>query len=390
MYLVIGCGLSGVTIAQQLAERMGKRVLIIEKREHIAGLCHDYVDEETGIRVNKYGSHYFHTNDERVWEYVGRFAEWVRYEYTELSRVDGMLVPVPVNITTVNKLCGASIQTEAEMEEWLAENQVRYDVIRNSAEMAKSRVGEVVYEKLFRGYTLKQWGVCPEALPPEVWERLPVRSNQDTRYFSDRFQGVPKEGYTAMVEQMLANPLIEVQLGTDYFDFVEREEGGIGGFDGVVFTGPIDRYFSTLGHEALEYRSLRFEFERHFGTNYYQPVELVNYPGSEVEYTRISEFKHCLDQKSDHTIISKEYSSAEGEPFYPVLTDQNLELLRSYQQKAEELRYRGFHFVGRLANYNMANYKYFNMDQAIANALDYFEANLCVREPNGDFGPEHD
>lgn len=378
MHLVVGCGLSGVTIAQQMAERLGERVLIIEKRDHIGGNCYDYVDEETGIRLNKYGPHYFHTNDERVWEYVGRFAEWVRYENTVLSSVDGRLVPVPVNISTVNMLCGANIQTEAEMKAWLSENQVRYDVITNSEEMAKSRVGEVLYEKLFRGYTYKQWGVCPEALAPEVLARIPVRSNQDTRYFSDRYQALPKEGYTAMFERMLDHPLIEVRLGVDYFDFVKQEGSGAERFDSVVYTGPIDRYFAALGHEALEYRSLRFEFERHFGMNYYQPVGQVNYPGPEVEHTRITEYKHCLNQKSDHTIISKEYSCSEGEPYYPVLNDRNLGLYRTYQQKAEVLRERGIHFVGRLANY-----KYFNMDQAIANALEYFDEHLSGGEGVG-------
>jgi UDP-galactopyranose mutase len=386
MHLVVGCGLSGVTIAQQIAERLGERVLIIEKRDHIGGNCYDYVDEPTGVLLNKYGPHYFHTNDEGVWEYVRRFATWERYENVVLSRVDSKLVPVPVNITTVNKLCGENIQTEAEMDQWLAENQVRYDVVRNGAEMAKSRVGEVLYEKLFRGYTFKQWGVYPEALAPEVLARIPVRNSQDTRYFSDKYQALPVGGYTKMFERMLANSLIEVRLGVDYFEFMEQEGvgGGVGDedrgrdgvgasrrFDSVVYTGPIDRYFSALGHEPLEYRSLRFVYERHFGMNYYQPVGQVNYPGPEEEFTRITEYKHCLDQVSPHTIISKEYSCAEGEPYYPVLNDRNLALYETYRGMAEGLRGEGIHFVGRLANY-----KYFNMDQAIRNALDYFEAHL--------------
>ena len=203
MYLIVGCGLSGVVMAQQIAEHKKEKVLIIDKRGHIGGNCYDYIDEDTHIRVNKYGPHYFHTNDESVWEYINRFGEWVRYENTVLGNVDNKFVPIPVNITTVNELCNENIQTEEEMNEWLEKNQIKYDDITNGEEMAKSRVGEILYEKIFKNYTYKQWSRFPNELKPEVLSRIPVRNNQDTRYFSDKYQALPKNGYTNFVKNMI-------------------------------------------------------------------------------------------------------------------------------------------------------------------------------------------
>ena len=368
MYLIVGCGLSGCVIARKLAEK-NEKVLIIEKRDHIGGNCYDYIDKDTNILVNKYGPHFFHTNDEKVWKYINKYEKWERYEHTVLGYIDNKYVTIPVNISTVNKLCNENIQTEKEMDEWLKKNQVKYDEIKNGEEMAKSRVGEVLYEKVFKNYTYKQWNKFPNSLKPEVLARIPVRNNQDTRYFSDKYQVLPKNGYTKFFENILDHPLIETKLNTDYFQF--RKENNLNTFKGIIYTGPIDHYFSSEGYEKLQYRSIKFVFERHFNMNYYQPSAQVNYPGLDKKFTRITEYKHCLNQKSKHTIISKEYGCDDGEPYYPVLTERNLQLYEKYKKLSDNLKKKNIHFIGRLANY-----KYFNMDQAIKNALDYFKDNL--------------
>lgn len=367
MYLIIGCGLSGTVLAQQIVENLKEKVLIIDKREHIGGNCYDYKDEKTGIILNKYGPHYFHTNDEDVWDYINRFSKWIRYEHVVLSKVNNQYVSVPVNISTVNKLCNQNIQTQKEMNEWLNSNQIKYNEIKNSEEMAKSRVGNILYEKLIKNYTYKQWAMYPDELKPEVLARIPVRNNFDTRYFNDKYQVLPEKGYTKFFEKILDNPLIEVRLNTDYFKF--EKENNMDNFKCIIYTGPIDQYFNSMGYEKLQYRSLNFKLERYYNMNYYQPVGQVNYPSLDEKFTRITEYKHSLNQQSKHTIISKEYSCSDGEPYYPVLNDRNLNLYEKYKKLAEELREKkNIHFIGRLANY-----KYFNMDQAIKNALDYYK-----------------
>lgn len=361
--IIIGCGLSGAVMAERFASILGKRVLITDKRDHIGGNCYDFVDKDTGIRCNKYGPHFFHTNDEDVWKYINKFGEWERYEHRVLASVDNAFVPVPVNITSVNTLCKTHIRNEKDMDEWLETNQVRCDNPTNSEDVACSLVGKYLYEKIFRDYTYKQWAKYPNELKPEVLARIPVRNNFDTRYFSDKYQVLPKEGYTKFFEKMLDHPLITVSLNTDFFDIKDK----ISKDTMIIYTGPIDRYFSDSGYESLEYRSIRFVFER-YKMNYYQPATQVNHPSLNTPFTRITEYKHCLNQQSDYTIISKEYSSDKGEPFYPVLNTKNLELFERYKKLADkESKMRNIHFLGRLANY-----KYFNMDQAIKNSLDYF------------------
>jgi len=357
--LIVGCGLSGAVIAERYAQA-GKKVLIIDKRDHIGGNCYDFVDS-TGILCNKYGAHIFHTNHEDVWEYVNRFSEWIRYEHKVVGAVEGTLVPIPVNITTVNMLCGQTIQTETEMNAWLREHQVKYDVIENGEQMAKSRVGEVLYEKIFKEYTFKQWNKYPEELSPDVLARLPVRNNFDDRYFTDKYQALPKHGYTHFFQKLLNHENITVRLSTDYTDLRDSFHGT------VIYTGPIDAYFSG---EKLEYRSIDFVFER-YEMNYYQTHPVVNYPSSNEKepFTRIVEYKHFTHQQSPHTVIVKEFSTDVGEPYYPVLNEKNLQLFETYKQMAAHVP--SVHFLGRLANY-----KYFNMDAAIKNALTYFEEYL--------------
>ena len=363
--IIVGCGLSGSVIAERYAE-LNKKVVIIDKRDHIGGNCYDFIDNSTNILCSKYGPHFFHTNDEEVWEYIHRFAEWERYEHKCVGNIDGKLVPIPVNMTTVNMLCNENLQTEEEMDEWLKKNQVKFENITNGEEMSLSLVGKTLYEKIFKNYTYKQWAKYPNELKPEILARIPLRKNFDNRYFTDKYQVLPIKGYTNFFKNLLNNDNIKVVLNTDYFDIKDK----ISKNKIIIYTGPVDRYFSDLGYEKLEYRSIDFVFEIHENMNYYQPYTQVNYPNHE-EFTRITEYKHPYNQKSKHTIITKEYSNSYGEPYYPVLNDKNLELFEKYKKMSIEETKNNIHFVGRLANY-----KYFNMDQAIKNSLDYFNTYL--------------
>lgn len=363
--IIVGAGISGATIAERYANKLNKKVLIIEKRDHIGGNCYDYYDE-AGILISKYGAHLFHTNHENVWKYVHNFSDFSKYEHKVLGKVDGKLVPIPVNITTVNMLLGTDIKDEAEMDEWLKTNQVKNDNPKNGKEAALARVGEVLYEKIFRNYTKKQWDKFPEELDASVLNRIPVRNNFDDRYFSDRHQGQPKEGYTKLFEKMLSHPNIEVRLNTDFFDIKDTLE-----YELLFYTGPIDKYFNyKYAKEAhLEYRSLKFEFET-YDKEFFQENSVINYP-NEQDFTRIVEYKYFTGQIHPKTTISKEFSTTydpeANEPYYPVPNPKNGETFKKYQKDAEALEKNGVYFVGRLANY-----KYFNMDEAFKNALDLF------------------
>jgi UDP-galactopyranose mutase len=368
--LVVGAGLSGATIAERCAAA-GANVVVIEKRGHIGGNCYDEIDATTGIRVNRYGAHLFHTNDEEVWNYVQRFGEWVRWEHRVVADVSGTLVPVPVNCTTVNSLFEAAIHTEAGMADWLATAQIPCASPKNSEEVALSRVGGPLYELLFRPYTWKQWGKEPAELEPEVLARIPVRPNFDPRYFTDKFQALPKFGYTEIVRKMLDHPRISVRLNSAWENFQSSAEFSP---DQIVFTGPIDTFFADVGLPKLEYRSIDFEWTRIPNCGFYQPNSVVNYPDPLNPYTRCVEYKHFLHQQSDWTIISRERTCDDGEPYYPVPTEANRELYKKYAELALEARKGAgatVHFIGRLASY-----KYFNMDQAIRAALDYFHEKM--------------
>lgn len=358
--IIIGAGISGAVLAERYAEQ-GKRVLVIEKRGHIGGNCYDYYNED-GILVSKYGAHLFHTNYEDVWEYVQRFSEWYPYEHKVLARVDGKLVPVPVNITTVNRLLGTDIKTESEMLEWLDKNQVKNENPQNGKEAAMARVGKVLYEKIFKNYTKKQWDKYPEELDASVLNRIPVRSNFDNRYFSDKYQFLPRGGYTQLFEKMFGHPNIIVKLNTDFFDV--RDE--LKDYEKLFYTGPVDQFFDFKFsvRRKLEYRSIRFVHET-LDQAQFQVNSVINYPNEE-EFTRIVEYKHITGQSHPKTTIVKEYTTDEGEPYYPVPNPANQEIYNLYKEEADKLD--NIYFVGRLANY-----KYFNMDQAFKNALDLFE-----------------
>jgi len=393
-YLIVGAGLSGSVLAERLATVLNAKVLVIDKREHLGGNCYDYVDNESGILMNKYGAHIFHTNNQRVWDYVNQFSKWVRYDHKVLSNIDGILVPVPVNINTVNSLCNANIKDTNEMDYWLANTQIQYDNITNSEEMAKSRVGNILYEKMFRPYTIKQWAKEPAELSSSVLARIPIRNNFDDRYFTDRYQALPLRGYTEFIKNILAHPNITVLLNTDFFEFINPQDymisrDGLTIWKQIIMTGPIDTFCSKIlsssnTHtgdklEPLEYRSINFSMERHLEgqPGFYQPNSVVNYPGLDTPYTRIVEYKHFTNQpipgsNTFGTIIVKETTTDTGEPYYPVPNKKNLELYTKYQEMAND--FPNVHFIGRLANY-----KYFNMDEAIHNALEYFDKHLNLQ-----------
>jgi UDP-galactopyranose mutase len=369
-FLVVGAGLSGAVMARRAAEK-GKRVLVVEKRDHIAGNCYDFVDEN-GLRLCQYGPHFFHTKSERVWDYVQQFAEWVPWEHRVCAYIKeySKYVPVPVNITTVNDLFGAGIQDEAGMQTWLEGEQVPCPAPTNSREVALSRVGQRLYDLIFRGYSLKQWERDPVDLDASVLARIPVRTNYDDRYFTDPHQGIPKEGYTDMVGRILDHPNIETRVGVDFF----AEGHSLANFEKMFYTGPIDRFYAHAGMDPLEYRSVRFEWEtREVETpdTLLYPRSQTNFPSTDYPHTRITEYKHILNQRPKDerrvTVLATEYSVSGGDPYYPVPNDRNRDLFLRYKALAEQEK--SVVFVGRLASY-----KYFNMDEAISAALECADA----------------
>jgi UDP-galactopyranose mutase len=357
--VIVGAGISGLTLAERYSS-LGKSILVVESRNHIGGNCYDYLNDD-GILVSKYGPHYFHTNDDSVWDYVQQFSKWRPYEHRVIAHIDNKEVPIPINIKTVNMLFNLSIETEEEMKAWLKDNVPIIPNPQNAEEAAIARVGQIMYEKIFKSYTKKQWGMDPINLDPEVTNRIPVRTNDDNRYFTDKYQALPKHGYTKLFEKMIKGRSIEVVLNTpwdeikDYVNYSEK----------LFFTGRIDSYFHKK-FGALEYRSLRFEFET-LNQEHFQEFAQENYPSENVPFTRIVEYKIATGQKNSKTTISKEFPTWEGDPYYPVLSKRNQELYKKYQLSANELEKNNVYFVGRLANY-----KYFNMDQAFKNALDFF------------------
>jgi UDP-galactopyranose mutase len=350
--LVVGAGFAGGTVARELADA-GCKVRIIDKRPHIAGNAFDEVDAH-GVLVHNYGPHIFHTNSERVWNYLARFTEWRPYEHRVRGVVNGRSYPFPINRDTLNQLYALDLD-EAGAVAFLERVREPQDQVRTSEEVVLNSVGRDLYEKFFLNYTRKQWGVEPAELKAGVAARIPVRTNTDDRYFTDTFQAMPRDGYTKMFECMLDHPNITVELGVDFSDV--REQGGFGH---VVYTGPIDAYFGHC-YGPLPYRSLRFEHEHLPDVAQFQIVGTVNYP-NEHAYTRITEFKHLTGQSHPGTSIVREYPQAKGDPYYPIPSDENEALFKRYEALAEAEP--NVTFVGRLAQY-----RYFNMDQVVAAAL---------------------
>lgn len=355
--LIVGAGLSGCTLAERLASR-GHTITIIEKRNHIGGNCYDYYDEN-GILMNKYGAHLFHTNSARVRHYVKQFADWVPWKHKVIGCINDTYFPIPVNIETVNTLCKTNIQNEIEMTEWLAENTIATgpNGATNSEDVALARVGPILYNKIFKDYTFKQWEKYPAELDASVLERIPVRTNNDPYYFSDEFQALPRNGYTEFIRNMIKHPNISVHLNTEYCHSMRDQ------YDYVFYTGPIDLYYASSGYPRLEYRSIRFDIEQ-LDIEQFQPNSVVNYPSSTEPFTRIVEYKHFLNQYvPGKTTIVREYTMADGEPYYPVPTKENQTVFQKYKELTAKEK--DVFFVGRLANY-----KYYNMDAAILAALE--------------------
>ena len=378
--IIVGAGISGCVFAERGSKELGLKSLIIDKRDHIGGNCYDFINKH-GFRVSQYGVHLFHTKFDRVWEYVNRFSDWIPYEHRVKGKVKDIrdeyqIVPIPPSQETVNKLFDANVHTEEEMEAWLdARRSVNPDP-KNGEESALTRSGPELYEAIFKHYTHKQWDKWPEELDASVLARIPVRTNRDDRYFSDQHQALPKDGYTRIFENMImSDPNITVRLNVDFFE----QRAALPKCGLTVFTGPIDAYYASQGLPKLEYRSLRFFEEYHEPDasdksphpGFYQPCLQLNYPGPEVDFTRIVEYKHKPNQpaeakQSKGTVIFKEYSCDVGEPYYPVPNPANRELYERYQALAKDEP--GVCCVGRLASY-----KYFNMDQAFLNALECWD-----------------
>lgn len=350
--LIVGAGFAGSTVARELADT-GRNVLIIDRRPHIAGNAFDEADAHAVV-VHRYGPHIFHTNSEKVWIFLSRFTEWRPYEHRVLGVVDGKPYPFPINRDTLNQLYGLELD-EAGAAAFLERVREPRDPVRTSEDAVLNSVGRDLYEKFFLNYTRKQWGIEPAQLKAGVAARIPVRTNTDDRYFTDAFQAMPLYGYTKMFERMIDHPNITVELGVDFADVRGR-----GGFDHVVYTGPIDAYFNHC-YGPLPYRSLRFDHEHLTGVRQYQPVGTVNYPNDHA-YTRITEFKHLTGQQHSGTSIVREYPQAEGDPYYPIPSEESEALFKRYQALAEAEQ--GVTFVGRLAEY-----RYYNMDQVVAASL---------------------
>jgi len=352
--LIVGAGFAGAVMAERIASGSGKSVLVIDKRDHIGGNAYDHHDK-AGILVHKYGPHIFHTNSRDILDYLSRFTGWRAYEHRVLAQVDDQLVPMPINRTTLNRLYGLNLTTDAEAEAYLQSVALDVGEIRNSRDTVVAQVGEDLYAKFFEGYTRKQWGVDPRDLDKSVAARVPARTNTDDRYFTDTHQCMPDQGYTAMFQTMLNHPQIDVMTGQGYADLPERIS-----WDQLVWTGPIDEYFHhRLGH--LPYRSLRFEHET-LAQEQAQPVATVNYPDYDVPYTRITEFKHLTGQQAEVTSIMREYPAEEGDPYYPVPNAAAQDMYRRYAMLARDCEQ--VTFVGRLATY-----RYYNMDQIVGQAL---------------------
>jgi UDP-galactopyranose mutase len=355
-YMIVGAGFAGSVLAERLAGQLNKKVIVVEQRNHIGGNAYDYYNEE-GILIHKYGPHIFHTNSKKVFDYLSQFTEWRPYEHRVLASVDGQLVPIPINLTTINNLYGLNLSSD-DVQSFYLSKAVKIHTIKNSEDVIISQVGVELYEKFFKGYTRKQWDMDPSELDASVTSRIPVRNNRDDRYFTDTYQAMPAAGYTKMFENMLSHPNTKVMLNTDY-----REVADIIPHKKLIYTGPIDTYFNYC-YGKLPYRSINFKFQTLDAENF-QPTGTVNFPNSQA-YTRITEFKYLTGQKHHKTTIVFEYPQEEGDPYYPVPKPENKQIYKKYEELAASMK--STYFTGRLGTY-----KYYNMDQVVAQSLALFK-----------------
>jgi UDP-galactopyranose mutase len=356
-FVIVGAGFAGAVMAERLARDAGKKVLVIDRRHHIGGNAFDERDA-AGNLVHRYGPHIFHTNSADIFAYLSRFTEWRPYEHRVLAQVEGKLVPIPINRTTINLLYGLNLESDAEADAFFASRAEPVEKIITSRDVVVSTVGEELYELFFRGYTQKQWGLDPSELNKSVTARIPVRTNTDDRYFADRYQAMPAKGYTAMFQKMLGHRNIEVALGLTFQDIASFIS-----FDKLVWTGAIDEYFGQC-FGPLPYRSLSFDHQI-VNIDAFQPAGTVNYPSEEVPYTRITEFKHLTGENNPMSSVVYEYPSATGDPYYPIPRPENQELYARYERLADAS---DVIFVGRLATY-----RYYNMDQIVGQALSTYK-----------------
>ncbi len=359
-YLIVGAGFAGSILAERLASVMDKQVLLCDVRPHIGGNAYDHYDDD-GILVHKYGPHIFHTNSRDVYEHLSQFTEWRTYQHKVRALVDGQLVPMPINLDTVNALYGVSLNS-MQLEAFFAERAEKVAHVRTSEDVIVSKIGRELYEKFFKYYTRNQSGMDPSELDATVTARIPVRTNRDDRYFTDTYQVMPRHGYTRMFERMLSHRKIKILLNTDY-----REIQRIIPHRRMIYTGPIDAFFDHR-FGKLPYRSLKFQFET-FDKPRHQEAPVINYP-NDYAFTRVTEFKYLTGQDHPKTTIVSEFPTADGDPYYPVPRPENAELYRRYAALAEKTR--RVRFVGRLATY-----RYYNMDQVVAQALTMFDKILA-------------
>ncbi|MDF3077273.1 MAG: UDP-galactopyranose mutase [Sphingobacteriaceae bacterium] len=355
-YLIVGAGFAGSVLAERLATVANKKVLIIDKRNHIAGNAYDHYDD-AGILVHKYGPHIFHTNSKDVFDYLSLYTEWRNYQHRVLACVDGQMFQMPINLNTINAMYGLNLNSD-QLEDFFASRAEKVKEVRTSEDVVVSKVGRELYEKFFKGYTKKQWDLDPSELHASVTARVPTRTNKDDRYFTDTYQAMPLHGYTRMFEKMLNHPNIKIMLNTDYKEVMNEIS-----YKKLIFTGPVDEYFDYR-FGKLPYRSINFKFET-LDQEKFQETGTINYP-NDYGFTRITEFKYLSGQKNPKTSIVYEFPTADGDPYYPIPKADNAELYKKYQTLADQLE--NTYFVGRLATY-----KYYNMDQVVAQSLATFK-----------------
>lgn len=358
-YVVVGAGLAGLTLAERIANELNEKVLVIEKRNHIGGNIYDSYNED-GILIHNYGPHIFHTNDKEVYTYLSKFTKWNDFWHRVLTYVDGNLIPMPITVETINKLYNLNLDC-SQVEDFLKKQAIDIEDIMTSKDVALSKVGKDIYEKIFETYTKKQWGVDPAELDTTVISRIPIRLNRDTRYFADKYQGMPTHGYTKMCEKMVQNKNIKLLLNTDYKEVIQDIS-----YEILIYSGPVDDYYDYK-HGKLSYRSINFVFET-FDKEDYQEAPVVNYP-NDYDFTRITEFKKLTWQEHKKTTTCKEFPVSEGEPYYPFPTKECKAQYALYEEDMKNDP--NTIFIGRLAEY-----RYYNMDAVVRRALDIFEERI--------------
>jgi UDP-galactopyranose mutase len=354
--IIAGAGITGLTLAERLANECAENVLVVEKRDHIGGNCHDFHDPH-GILIHKYGPHIFHTRFKEVWDYLSRFTQWRHYQHKVLASVDGRLVPFPVNANTINMLNGTHLPNR-QIQRYLDSVREKDRAIQTSEDVVIASAGRDLYEKFYKYYTKKQWDLWPDALDPSVISRVAIRSDRDDRYFTDKYQGMPKHGYAPMFDKMAGHDRVRIMLNTDYKDVIRSVD-----HRRLICTAPIDLHYDHR-FGPLKYRSIALRFET-LEQQSYQLAAVVNYPNDH-DFTRITEYKKLTGQRHPKTTISYEYPTWEGEPYYPVPMKEQHDLYEKYRQLAGMEQ--NVFFAGRLGSY-----RYLNMDMAVKEALDLFE-----------------